>query len=215
MINHEIFFSPYSVIPIISQALGLNTPIMGSGDSPYSITSIIFQLRNKKELLNEMFRLPLTEKRRIINEIYEMIGPYLLEEESEYIDLLINTKYKAILKDPEKRTQEIHAILKEKFYRLSTLITRFNNKNGDFGYIAHYGYSGDLLREYDFLDNLPEPFAAEWRNRSYPVVNEIFIKNFPVINSKMKKSVKGWGLFICNYTKELLENSKLRKKKEN
>ncbi len=29
------FLSPYSVIPIISQILGLNTPLMGSGDSPY------------------------------------------------------------------------------------------------------------------------------------------------------------------------------------
>ena len=93
-VDHKTFFSPYSIIPIISQALGLNTPLMGSGDSPYSITSIIFQLKNKSQLLNEMFKLPLIEKRRIINEMYEMIGPYLLEEECEYIDLLINTKYK-------------------------------------------------------------------------------------------------------------------------
>ncbi|MGA1839984.1 MAG: hypothetical protein ACMUIU_05090 [bacterium] len=212
-IDHRTFYSPYSIIPIILQALGLNTPLMGSGDSPYSIISATFKLQNKKKMLNQMFMLPLIEKRRIINEMYEMIAPYLLEEEKEYIDLLIKTKYKPLLGESKKKTRDFTIITHEKFSALSHLIDRFNNGNGDFGYIAHYGYPEDLYREYDFLEDLPESLATEWRNRSYPVVNEIFIKNFSAINSKMKGSVKGWGLFICNYTKELLEDSRLRKRR--
>ena len=38
-VDTATFFSPFSVIPILSQALGLNTPLLGSGDSPYSIIS--------------------------------------------------------------------------------------------------------------------------------------------------------------------------------
>ena len=63
------------------------------------------------------------------------------------------------------------------------------------------------------MNNFSETLAAEWREKAYPIVNEIFIRNFPVGKSKTKTYIKGWVLFICNYTRELLENGRLRKRK--
>src|SRR3989338_1291129 len=83
-VNSNSFFSPYSIIPLISQVLGLNTPLHGSGDSPYSILSMISQINNAN-LFREIFELPLSEKRIIIDEIYEMIAPLLLEDVDTYL----------------------------------------------------------------------------------------------------------------------------------
>ncbi len=213
-INSEIFFSPYSVVPIISQMLGLNTPIVGSGDYPYSIASIVFKISKEKQMLQELFNIPLIEKRKIVDEIYEMIAPALLCEEDNYIELLSSTKYKNELeplsvdiKNNFKRT------FREKFSILRPLIMRFNNKKGDFGYIVHYGYLEDLYREYDFLQTIPSSLANEWREYSYPIVNEILINNVDASIPGVKSSINGWIIFVTNHTRELLESGKLRKRK--
>ena len=105
-------------------------------------------------------------------------------------------------------------MLKEKFAVLSPLIHKFHSRNGDFAHIVHYGYPEDLHREYGFLDKLPKSLTQEWSAHSYPVVNEVMINNFTANNALYgKKSVKGWVIFIANYTKELLEDGKLRKRK--
>ncbi|MFC1592589.1 hypothetical protein ACFL4C_01075 [Candidatus Omnitrophota bacterium] len=212
-IDPHIFLSPYSLVPVISQMLGLNTPLMGSGDSCYSIISIIFNLRAKNRLLKEIFMLSLDEKRRVIDEIYEMIAPLLLEEEEGYIDLLVNTKFKRQLKYNKKIIAEFRKILKEKFSLLSLLIQRFPTQDADFGYIVHYGYPQDLYREFAFLEALPKPLAQEWRRHSYPIVNEVILKDFPNDCFKTKSEIKGWILFITNHTRELLEDGQLRKNK--
>jgi hypothetical protein len=49
--------SPYSVIPLISQAIGLEIPMMGTGKSPYSIISYFSKLDNNLFQVNER-RLP-------------------------------------------------------------------------------------------------------------------------------------------------------------
>lgn len=212
-INQDLFLSPYSVIPIISQSLGLNTPLMGSGDSPYSIISIIFELQKKERLLKDIFQLPLAEKRKIIDEIYEMIAPALLKEEDEYVNLLIETKYRMPLEDKRRQSVKFRSALKEKFAILYPLIHGLQSKNADFGYIAHYGYLEDLYREYPFLEKLPISVAQEWRKHSFPIVNEVILKNFPNKGLRIKREIKGWVLFITNYTRELLEDGRLRKEK--
>ena len=50
-VDFSNFFSPYSIVPIISQILGLETPMMGNGTSPYSIISIISQMGNRWQML--------------------------------------------------------------------------------------------------------------------------------------------------------------------
>ncbi len=212
-VDRDHFFSPYSVVPVISQIMGLNTPLMGSGDSPYSITSVIFSISKHKELFRKMFNFPLREKRLIIDEIYEMIAPLLLGEEDEYIDLLISVKYKKELRGYSRRKiNDFKRNVKEKFSLLSPFIYRYLRRNGDFGYIVHYGYAHDLHREFDFLTKLSPSDVRQWRRRSYPIVNEIFAKNFPSPKG-VKKEVRGWVIFVANYTEELLFDSKLRKKK--
>ena len=79
-VKKDKFISPYSVIPLISQMLGLNTPLIGTGDSPYSITSIIFDMYDQTQLFRKIFGIPLIEKRKIIDEIYDMLAPALLGE---------------------------------------------------------------------------------------------------------------------------------------
>jgi len=212
-VKQEHFISPYSVVPLISQILGLNTPLMGSGDSPYSIMSIIFELQDKAPLFQEIFEIPLVEKRRIIDEIYDMIAPSLLGEEEEYIKLLMNTKYKHVPGKRKMLARNFGKMLKEKFILISSLVEKFSTRNGDFGYVVHYGYPEDLYREHDFLRTLPQTLASEWRDYSYPIVNEVVLKNFPVYKNMTKESIKGWVIFIPNYTKELLEDGRLRKRK--
>jgi predicted amino acid dehydrogenase len=212
-VDPGFFSSPYSLISLISQILGLNTPSMGSGDSPYSITSYIFKLEDKIHLFRQAFAIPLVEKRKIVDEIYEMIAPSLLHEQDKYIELLVNTKYKPRLGNSEREKKKLKKILNEKFAILSPFVSQFNNKNGDFGYIVHYGYPEDLHKEHGFLQRLPASISEKWKDYSFPIVNEIIFRNFPRYGSKTKRIAKGWVIFIANHTKELLENYKLRKKK--
>ncbi len=143
-----------------------------------------------------------------------MIAPIILEEEDNYFELLINSKFKQYLNHSETRIKEFRKILKEKFAVLVPLAHKFLSRNGDFAHIVHYGYPEDLYREYGFLDKMPKTIAQEWRKYSYPVVNEIIIKNFTAPNNmREKKVIKGWVIFIANYTQELLEDGKLRKRK--
>ncbi|MFC1632403.1 hypothetical protein ACFL2I_07595 [Candidatus Omnitrophota bacterium] len=211
--TRQIFLSPYSLIAPMAQILGLNTPAMGSGNSPYSITSFIFDWQDQAELLRQAFNIPLSEKRKIIDEFYEMIAPVLLSQEQEYIELLVNTKYKRALSGSAKQTRRIKQILRKKFSIFSALINRYSYKKGDYGYIVHYGYPEDLYREHDFLQKLPRARAQQWRAGSFPIVNEMVFNNFPGSGLKSKTKVQGWVIFIANYTKELLEDSSLRKNK--
>ncbi|MCP4653217.1 MAG: hypothetical protein GY858_07530 [Candidatus Omnitrophica bacterium] len=212
-IDPEYFISPYSVIPVISQILGLNTPDMGGGKSIYSITSIVFELTNKKELFVELFEISLDEKRKIIDEMYEMIAPILLSEEAEYIDLLIKARYKNDLNDNAVLINVFQEDTNKKLHIFEKFVKRFNTKKGDFGYIVHYGSSGDLYREYPFLEKVPGSVATEWRESSFPVVNEVVFANFPSSDLQTKKTIRGWVIFITNDTKELLGSYKLRKNK--
>ena len=97
-LDYPSFASPYSVIPLISQAIGLEIPMMGSGNSPYSIISYSAKLQPKM-FLSEAKNLPYKKRRGIIDEITEMIAPYLLDERENYIGLLLSTKYKNLKRD--------------------------------------------------------------------------------------------------------------------
>ena len=212
-IEENFFGSPYSVIPLISQILGLNAPLMGSGDSPYAITSIVHKMHIKISIFRELFQIPLVEKRMIVDEIYDMIAPYLLGEEEQYIHLLANTKYRNFFKNQDSKKNEFELLLKMKFRILAHFVNKFLSRRGDFGYIVHYGYLEDLYREHRFLRKLSKGLSEEWRYSSFPIVNEVVLNNFPVYDGLTKPNLRGWVIFIPNYTKELLLDGKLRKKK--
>jgi fatty aldehyde-generating acyl-ACP reductase len=212
-IGSTAFVSPYSLIPIISQALGLNTPLMGSGDSPYSLISMIRKLRAKEKLFDELFKLPIEEKRRIADEMYEFIAPVLLNEADNYIDLVLKTKYRMIVGNSLLMKIKLKSSLKNKMSLVNPLINKVNNGKGDFGYIVHYGHPSDLFREHNFIERLPKTICREWAQNSFPVVNEIYLRNFPIYKSSTKSEIAGWVIFITNHTKELLEDGKLRTRK--
>jgi len=206
--------SPYSFIPLLSQILGLNAPLMGEGDSPYSITSISFLLKGKSKILNSLYSIPFQEKRNIINEIYDFIAPIILEEDNEYIDLLMQTKY-------EKQFNRLNPAEKKEFKKtlckkkdlIKSFVFKFLSQKGDFIHLAHYGYQADLYREYDFLNGMSTKAEELWFNNSYPVVAEMVLKKTKRTNNGIKKQIKGWAILISNSTEQLLKDGKLRKRK--
>ena len=215
-IEPSVFLSPYSIVPLISQILGLNTPLMGTGDSPYSVISLAFHLNkgNKRLLLQEAFKIPLVEKRKIIDEFYDMVAPCLLQEEDRYVELVVNTRYKEALKDrSEQEIYKAKEILEQKFSILTPFISEFTGRTGDFAHIAHYGYSEDLFRENSFLQNLSPNTSKAWLNGSYPIVNELVIRGFKAKGSNITRDLRGWIIFVANSTSELLREEGLRRRK--
>lgn len=213
-IDCSVFFSPYSVVPIVAQLEGLYTSMLGSGDSIYSMISIASQIEKQYSLFRKLYLLPLEEKRKIIDEIYEMIAPLLLEEENEYINLLTSTKYYHTLKNfSQKDTIRFKSILQDKFAALRSFISPFCKRKGDFAHIAHYGYIKDLYKEYGFLSSLSRRLLNEWSKYSFPIVSEIIFKNFNAVDSSIKSEIKGWIIFVASSTQQLLTDSNLRRKK--
>ena len=213
--GRECFSSPYSAIPLVSQILGLNTPLTAGDSSPYAIKPLGLPLQENMPLMKELSGIPDVEKREIVDEIYQMIAPLLLNEEDSYIKLLINTKYNTRLRKlGNKKLKEFRKILRDKFQILKPFVEGFlDRKGGDFGFIAHFGYKEDLHQEFSFLKGLPSYLEEKWSRYSYPVIIEILLKNFPASDNGTKKDIKGWVVFVSNCTKELLEDSRLRKKK--
>jgi len=206
-------FSPYSVVPLMSQILGLNAPVSGSGDSPYSIISMIPQMGNNA-LFREVFDIPLTEKRLIIDELYDMIAPWLLDERGAYISSLLTTKYRKDIRGySAAKTEILKEALHKKFKILDHFMRSFDYAKGDFAQIVHYGYVEDLHREYSFLESLPKSDLGHWFNFSYPMVNEVLMTNFPDKKTGKTRSIRGWIILITNSTRQLLETGKLRRKK--
>ncbi|MFH1837558.1 MAG: polysaccharide biosynthesis protein [Candidatus Omnitrophota bacterium] len=201
--------SPYSVIPLISQAMGLEIPMMGSGRSPYSIVAY-FSGRNKGVFLSEKNPLPHQKRREIIDEIYEMLAPYLLDEEEDYIDLVMSTKYKKEMQGlRQEEIEKVKNILVKKFSILDKVFSKMKFVGGNFSHIAHYGYPDDLYREQSFLKYFDETISRRWRENSYPIVTEMQLDGYNAPN----KCIKGWYIFIPNYTEELLKSKALRQKK--
>lgn len=201
--------SPYSIISLISQAMGLEVPMMGSGKSPYSIISYFTKL-NKDIFLKKGTSLPHRERREIIDEVYDMLAPYLLHEQTSYIELLVSTKYKKTLQDfDEEEIIKFKHILNKKFEILRRFLSKIKFVGGDFSHIAHYGYPEDLYREQSFLKDFDEETSKLWRENSYPIVTEMQLDGYNAPN----KCIRGWYIFIPNYTEELLKSKPLRQKK--
>src|SRR4029077_6073889 len=83
------FHSIYSVIPLLTQFLGLENPLFGSGESPFSLISILPRITDR-QLLEPPVVLPLAERRGLIDECYDMACPILLGEEDAYVQLVMD-----------------------------------------------------------------------------------------------------------------------------
>lgn len=211
-VNEDFFYSPYSLYPIILQILGLSTPLMGAGDSIYSITSFIEKI--DIEAFEEAFSIPLGEKRLIADEIYEMLAPVLLGEFEEFRELLIRTRYcKYVKKAKKAEVRFFKDVMMEKNKLLSRFIKKIKFKPGDFAQIVHYGQFEDLYRENKFLASLPKNVLEDWFEHSFPIVSEITIKNVPDTILGEKKDVVGYIIFVANSTAQLMSSSRLRRKK--
>lgn len=209
ILNYPHLPSPYSIIPFISQSIGLDIPLMGSGKSPYSIVSYFTKLR-QDIFLEKGKGLTFEERRELIDEIYDMIAPYVLGEQSEYIELLINTKYKKIFDVcKDLKIEVFRNIMHRKFNILHRFFSNMKFTGGNYAHLAHYGYIDDLYREQDFLKDFDCKTSQIWSQNSYPIVLEMQIDNFEAKN----EWICGWYILIPNYTEELLRDKALRRKK--
>lgn len=208
-LNDPYFPSPYSIIPFISQSIGLDIPIMGSGKSPYSIVSYFTKLR-QNIFLEKGKGLTFQERRELIDELYNMIAPYMLDEQSEYIELLIDTKYKKLFHDcKDLNVDHFRSIMRKKFNILHRFLSKIKFSGGNYSHLAHYGYIDDLYREQDFIKDFDSNALQAWSQGSYPIVLEMQIDNFEAKN----KWICGWYILVPNYTEELLRDKSLRQKK--
>lgn len=212
LINHlegVKFHSLYTVVPLITQFLGLENPLFGSGKSPFSAISILPRIKDLS-LIEWDFDLSIEERRVLIDEIYDMIGPILLGEGEEYVDLLVDTIYYDELCENPTRMKEFRRIQRAKLDYLSPLVYQLGVvESGNFAHIAHYGYTSDLHREHAFLKKLPPARVEEWCNRAFPTVFEV---NFQGFNGT-SRAIRGWVVVINNSTEQLLGSNKLRRAK--
>src|SRR4026209_1628012 len=73
-LGDDEFHSFFSIIPLLTQFLGLETPLFGSGESPFSLISILPRITDK-QLLEPPVVVPLAERRQLIGECYDMTAP--------------------------------------------------------------------------------------------------------------------------------------------
>lgn len=203
------FHSLYTVIPLVTQLLGLENPLFGSGKSPYSIISLLPRMKDRKSI-QWPFELSIEDRRVLIDELYEMIAPVLLGEEEAYTELLMETVYSDVFHGKQELQLEFRKVQKEKFEVLAPLVHRLKKEEPrNFAHIAHYGYTSDLEREHGFLRTLSPELFDQWCQRSFPTVFEL---NFRDLGAG-GKDVRGWVIVINNSTEQLLNSHKLRKAK--
>jgi predicted amino acid dehydrogenase len=202
------FHSFFSVIPLLTQFLGLENPLFGSGESPFSLISILPRISDK-QLLEPPVVVPLAERRQLIDECYDMAAPILLGEEDLYVELVMDLHRSRLDAAPAMGTA-LEAATREKLSMLAPLVNRFRRTGqGTFAHLAHFGYSIDLQREHRFLKELSPEQVDRWCARSFPSVFELNFRGIP----GMTTSARGWIIVANNSTEQLLFSHRLRKAK--
>jgi predicted amino acid dehydrogenase len=195
----------YSVLPLLTQLVGLENPLFGSGKSPYSVISILPKIKDRSAIEWDL-ELPLEVRRALIDEVYDMIAPILLNEQEAYIDLLIDTVYHEVFRDGSIPSEEFRQIQRQKFAMLTPLVEGLRAAApGSFAHIAHYDTASDLRREHAFFNTMPEGLAEEWTRRSFPTVVELNFRGF-----QGAPEIRGWVFMINNSTEQLMNSGKLR-----
>jgi predicted amino acid dehydrogenase len=198
----------FSLVPLLTQFLGLENPLFGSGDSPFSLIAILPRLRDRS-LLEPPVVLPLTDRRTLIDECYDMAAPILLHEEEAYIELVTDMHRSQFDTQPHSGVAFQRA-LGAKLAALAPLVNRLRTTGrGTFAHLAHYGYTSDLQREHGFLKALPPEQFAQWCSRSFPTVFELNFRGVPGV----PRPLRGWIIVATNSTEQLLYSHRLRKAK--
>ena len=201
------FHSFFSVIPLLTQFLGLENPLFGSGESPFSLISILPRIKDK-QLLEPPVVVPLAERRQLIDECYDMAAPILLGEEDLYVELVMDLN-RGRLDETPAMGAALEAAVREKLALLAPLVKRFRRTGqGTFAHLAHFGYSVDLQREHRFLRQLSPEQVDRWCARSFPSVFELNFRGIPGT-----AAARGWIIVANNSTEQLLFSHRLRKAK--
>jgi predicted amino acid dehydrogenase len=201
------FHSFFSVVPLLTQFLGLENPLFGSGDSPFSLITILPYIKDRR-LLEAPLSLPLAVRRMLIDECYDMAAPILLGDEDAYIELVMDVRGRQF--EAPHAAVAFEGAIREKLAMLAPLVNRLRTTDrGTFAHLAHYGYTSDLQREHGFLKGLPAEQFAQWCSRSFPTVFELNFRGIP----GGPPAVRGWIIVTNNSTEQLLYSHRLRKAK--
>jgi predicted amino acid dehydrogenase len=202
------FHSFFSIIPLLTQFLGLENPLFGSGESPFSLISILPRITDR-QLLEPPVVLPLADRRILIDECYDMAGPILLRQEDAYVQLIMDLHRTRFEATPEIGAP-FESALREKLAMLAPLVNRLRRTGqGTFAHLAHYGYRSDLQREHGFLKGLSPEQVDQWCGRSFPTVFELNFRGIP----GSATAARGWIIVANNSTEQLLYSHRLRKAK--
>jgi len=208
-VGEQTFESFYSVVPLATQFLGLENPLFGTGASPFSVISVLPKIRDPR-VIGWQFDLSLAGRRMLVDEIYDMAGPILLDDEPAFVDLQADTVYRDQLGGRADDIAAFKSVLSEKMALLAPLVRRLRRAGpARCAHVAHYGYAADLQREHAFVKHLSPEVFDEWSTRSFPTVFELNFRGFHGDGPH----VRVWILVISNSTEQLLTNLKLRRAK--
>lgn len=198
------FRSIYHLLPLASQLLGLENPLFGSGRSPYSIISLLPRL-GREVLADWRLDLPLETRRALLDSVYDLAAPALLDEAPAFADLQVE-----IAAAPALAAESLRADLLAKIDRVRPLAIRLSRQRpGQFAHIGHFDTLEDLRREHGWSASVPEEVIDRWAVRSFPTVVEVTLRGW----AEGLPSVTGWVLLVGNTTQHLMLDGGLRKAK--
>lgn len=196
--------SVYHLLPLASQLIGLENPLFGSGRSPYSIISLLPRL-GRDALAEWQFHLPLEARRALLDSVYDLAAPALLDEAPAFADLHVE-----LAASTGSAADSLRAELRAKIDRLRPLAIRLSRQRpGQFAHIGHFDTLEDLRREHGWSVRVPEEVIDRWATRSFPTVVEVTLRGW----ADGLPSITGWVLLVGNTTQQLMLDGGLRKAK--
>lgn len=198
------FSSVYHLLPLAAQLVGLENPLFGSGRSPYSIISLLPRL-DVHALAGWRLDLSLETRRALLDAVYDLAAPALLDEAESYADLHVEIAG-LMGASAEARRADLRTMIG----RLRPLAQRLSRRRpGQFAHIAHFDTLEDLRREHAWPEQVPVEMIERWATRSFPTVVELTLRGW----ADGLPSVTGWALLIGNTTQQLMLDGGLRKAK--
>lgn len=199
------YLSPYSLMTDVSHFIGLDDTLPKRAAALPATTRRRNGYRN---LFTSDALQPFSRKKQLISDMYDMIAPIVLNETSDYVTLLMETKYRRLAtRLSNTEVEQLKDDLRENISLFEPIVTRLLHRRGTFAHIAHFGCLGDLYREQDFLGSLDAEAREKWLANSYPIVIELQVAGL------CDKTVSGWLIFLPNSSEQLLMDETLRKKK--
>jgi fatty aldehyde-generating acyl-ACP reductase len=204
--GENFYLSPYSLIAAVSRSIGLDDTLPERATA--SPAANCRGSGNYRALFAYEASQPFLQRKQLIAEMHDMIAPIVLNETSDYVDLLMDTKYHPLAAHSSStEAEQLKDALREEISLFEPIVSRLLHRRGTFAHIAHFGCLEDLYSEQGSLASLNKEAREKWFANSYPIVIELQVAGL------CDKTISGWLIFLPNSSEQLLMNETLRKKK--